>query len=100
MANPIDRFDIARTHLSSSKRDLLAEYAVAASCVLPSLTSRRNGKESSLKQQGETDGTECVIGSDLSRFEALFRASFFRRRASTKRLLIISADSSKLSIRV
>ena len=88
------------THLSSSRSDRRAEYAVAASWDFPSFTSRRSEMESSFRQHGETDGTMCVEASARSRFDACFIASFFRRRFSTTRLLIISASSSSFSTRV
>lgn len=88
------------TNLSSRRSDRRAEYAMAASWVFPSFTNNRNGTESSFKHVGDTDGTSAAMGSDRSRFAACFNASFFRLRFSTKRLLIISANSSKLSVRV
>lgn len=73
---------------------------MAASWVLPSLTSNLNAMESSFRHVGETEGPKAANGSERSRFEACFRASFFRLRFSTRRLLIISARSSRLSIKV
>ena len=49
--------DQNRTYLSNNKRERRAEYAVAASWHFPSLTNKRSEMESSLRQQGDTDGT-------------------------------------------
>lgn len=74
---------LRNTYHSFNIRDLLVEYAEAASWPRPSRTRRWRAVKSSFKAIGETGGALAVSGSALSFLMICFSASFFRLKPST-----------------